>query len=508
MPKLPVTSAIRPEREIGRTDILLERATKAELDGHREQAHQMYRQILRIDPTLVDVINRLGDAAGGADDFTTAMRYFADSLRIDPHQPAAWTKLGITQLKLGRIQEALMSFERVIELEPHSGEAHLERAITLARLGRHREALVTFDEIVRLFPNNAGIADLRGWSLQWCGDYGQALSEFDRSIALAPDFPAARISKATLLLLLGDLPGGFALFEWRWRLLERPPWMLSAGRECNWLGETSIVGKILLIYQEQGAGDVIQFCRYATIAANAGARVVIMVRPELVGLLKTLDGVSLVISDGESPPAFDLGCPVMSLPVAFGTALETVPNSIPYLRADPSRVAAWRSRLSVLDGLRVGLVWAGSWMAGNVELMAVDRRRSLPLTSLAPLASVAGCSFISLQLGPPAEQAKSPPAGMILHDFSTDIVDYMDTAALIENLDLVIGVDTSVSHLAGALGKPIWLLNRFDTCWRWLLERNDSPWYPTMRIFRQPEPGDWVSVVRSVAEALRTFKGS
>ena len=508
MPRLPVTLGMRPEPEIGRAAVLLERATKAELDGDRETATRIYRQVLKIDPTQVVAVNRLGTIASQSGDFAAAMQQFTVSLRIEPNQPKTWTRLGVVHLVAGQFEEALRCFDRVIALDPRCGEAHMERALTLARLGRHEAALVTFDEIVSMFPNDPEAAGLRAWALQWCGDYDQAFREFDRAIALAPDFVAAKVGKATLMLLLGDLPGGFALLESRWRMLERPSWLLSADTEYIGLTAPDLVGKTLLLYQEQGAGDVIQFCRYAPLAANAGARVILSVQPDQVSLLNTLDGVSMVIPATEPPPDHDLSCPIMSLPLVFGTTLETIPNALPYLRAEPSRVAAWRSRLSGIAGLRVGLVWAGRSWTGHIEAMAADQRRSLPLTALAPLASVARCAFVSLQLGPPAEQAKSPPAGMMLHDFTNDLVDYMDTAALIENLDLVIAADTSVSHLAGALGKPVWLLNRFDTCWRWLLERDDSPWYPTMRIFRQPEPGDWASVVRSVADALRTRAGA
>jgi hypothetical protein len=196
---------------------------------------------------------------------------------------------------------------------------------------------------------------------------------------------------------------------------------------------------------------------------------------------------------------------MVSLPLAFDTTLETVPAEIPYLSADPADVAVWRNRLRAVPGLRVGVVWAGNSRFGSAELMATDQRRSMPLHTLAPLASVAGCSFVSLQAGPPAGQATSPPAGMILYDHTDLLGDFADTAALIETLDLVISVDTSVAHLAGAMGKPVWLLNRFDSCWRWLPHRDDSPWYPTMRLFHQTTPGNWDNVARRVVAALREF---
>jgi hypothetical protein len=216
-----------------------------------------------------------------------------------------------------------------------------------------------------------------------------------------------------------------------------------------------------------------------------------------------MPSVSQVVTGDDELPDHDLRCPMVSLPLAFGTTLETIPAEVPYLRADASLTATWRDRLAGLSGLRVGLVWAGSSRIGTAELMATDYRRSLPLTALAPLASVAGCCFVTLQLGPPAEQAKSPPAGMILHDFTSSLNTFADTAGLIENLDLVISADTAVAHLAGAMGKPVWLMNRFDTCWRWFRDRDDSPWYPTMRLFRQTTSGNWDDVARRVAAALR-----
>ncbi|HEY8873034.1 MAG TPA: glycosyltransferase family 9 protein, partial [Stellaceae bacterium] len=198
-------------------------------------------------------------------------------------------------------------------------------------------------------------------------------------------------------------------------------------------------------------------------------------------------------------PSFDLHCPLMSLPRVFGTTLDTIPAATPYLAADPARTADWRRRLAGLDGLRVGLVWAG----GQHPNATVNRHRSITLDTMAPLGDASGASFISLQKGEPATQTKNAPGGMALHDFTADLGDFDDTAALIEALDLVISVDTAIAHLTGALGKPIWLLNRFDTEWRWLVGRDDSPWYPHLRQFRQPAPGDWSNVIRAARDALR-----
>jgi hypothetical protein len=330
------------------------------------------------------------------------------------------------------------------------------------------------------------------------------LAAFDRVIALGQGLSLATYDKAVLLILLGDLSAGLRLHERRWDLLKGEFQPKSA--QPLWLGETSITGKVLYLHREQGLGDTLQFCRYATLAAQAGAQVILEVESTLVRLISTLQGVARVIAEDDPVPDHDLRCPIMSLPLAFGTTIETIPAETPYLRADPSDTETWRDRLQDVKGKKVGLIWAGSSRTGlGAGVMAADRRRSLPLAKLAPVMSVAGCTFFSLQLGPPAEQARHAPGGMVLHDHTAELHDFADTAALVENLDLVISVDTSPAHLAGAMGKPVWLLNRFDTCWRWFLDREDSPWYPTMRIFRQPQPGDWDSVIHALAAALREF---
>jgi hypothetical protein len=230
---------------------------------------------------------------------------------------------------------------------------------------------------------------------------------------------------------------------------------------------------------------------------DGGGGIILEVQAPLVRLLSRLPGVMEIIAAGDRLPPFDLHCPLMGLPHAFGTTLDTIPAATPYLSADPALAANWHERLVGLDGLRIGLVWAGG------QWFAADRRRSIALKALAPLGEVSGVSFVSLQKDGPAAQAADPPHGLVLHDFTADLHDFEDTAALIVNLDLVISVDTSVAHLAGALGKPVWLLNRFDTDWRWLLNRDDSPWYPTLRQFRQPRPGDWNSAVCAARDALQ-----
>jgi hypothetical protein len=261
-----------------------------------------------------------------------------------------------------------------------------------------------------------------------------------------------------------------------------------------WNGE-DIGNRVLLISTEYGYGDTIQFCRYVPLIASR-ARVVLEVQRPLLRLLSGIKGVAQVVAYGDPLPPFDFYCPLLNLPRLLGTTLETIPAQVPYLSADREKVAAWHERLTGYQGLRVGLAWAG-----NPDLPR-DRQRSIALDRLAILASVRGVVFVSLQKGEAATQTRSPTLDMVVYDWTDALDDFVETAALIEAVDLVISVDTSIVHLAGALGKPVWLLNRFDTCWRWLLDRGDSPWYPTLRQFRQPRRDDWDSVLQQVGAAL------
>lgn len=339
-----------------------------------------------------------------------------------------------------------------------------------------------------------------GGALSDLGRPAEALACYDRALAIRPDDVSAHFGRSRPLLLRGEYAEGWREFEWRRRGGTAEAIKLRGFAQPQWQGE-DVAGKTLLLHAEQGFGDTLQFCRYASLV-GATARVILEVQPPLVRLCSSLAGVAQVVARGEPPPAFDLHCPLMSLPLAVGTTLDTIPSEVPYLAADPELVAGWRERLAGLDGLQVGLVWAGS-LRPEPELSAIDRRRSITLAMMAPLGEASGVSFISLQKREPGAQSANAELGLALHDFTANLQDFADTAALIEALDLVISVDTSVAHLAGALGKPIWLLNRFDTCWRWLLDRDDSPWYPQLRQFRQPRPGDWNSALHAARDALQ-----
>ena len=323
--------------------------------------------------------------------------------------------------------------------------------------------------------------------------HADALSSYGRVLTLQPDNADVHFNAALSLLTLGDYRRGFAEYEWRWKRAGYPP--RTDLRKPLWLGETPLAGKTILLHAEQGLGDTVMFARYAPLLARAGATVVMEVQPELKGLLTGLDGVAAVVGRGEPLPPFDLHCPLTSLPFACKTELAGVPAEIPYLRADPARIEKWRPRLAG-PLPRVALAWSGR--ASHVN----DRNRSLSLSQLSPLLEAEDVRFVSIQreLRPADAERLSREPRII--DLGAELADFTDTAAVLSLCELVICVDTSVAHVAGALGRPTFVLLPFQPDWRWTLDRATSPWYPATRLFRQPAPGDWASVIARVREEL------
>jgi Tfp pilus assembly protein PilF len=451
-------------------------------------------------------------ATPGAELFRAAVKYhqagrlaeaevgYRRVLAAQPDHADALHLLGIIAHQMRRDHNlALELIDKALALNPNSADAVNNRGNALQELKRYDEALASYDKALALKPDHAEAFNNRGHALLALNRIDEALANYREALRLRPDVPLAHTELAYALLSAGRFEEGWEEHEWRWKTKQ----MSGEARDFPaplWCGE-AIGDRVILLHAEQGFGDTLQFCRYVPRIA-AGARTVLEVQAPLARLLSRLPGIMAIVARGDRLPPFDLHCPLLSLPRAVGTTLDSIPAATPYLAADPARAAGWRRRLAGLDGLRVGLVWAGGQRM-KWQHLAIDRRRSIALDTLAPLGETSGVSFISLQKDGPAAQAANPPHGMALHDFSADLHDFEDTAALIDGLDLVISVDTAVAHLAGALGKPVWLLNRFDTCWRWLLDRDDSPWYPQLRQFRQPSPGDWNSVISAVKDALQ-----
>ncbi|MBY0578866.1 MAG: tetratricopeptide repeat-containing glycosyltransferase family protein [Burkholderiales bacterium] len=367
----------------------------------------------------------------------------------------------------------------------------------LEKANRLPEAEAVCRSALELKPDSAVILYNLGIILKKMNRLLEAEKVYRHTIELKPEYADGHCNLAFTLLKLGNMKAGWEEYEWRWAT----PQMFGARRDFTqpqWRGEAA-KGKTLLIHLEGGFGDTLQFCRYAQLAAARGLHIILLVPSPLVRLLQSLPGVDRIIESGELLPAFDFHCPMLSLPLAFGTDLATIPSTASYLQADKAQVDAWHTRLTALSNksFRIGLAWAGDPRSNFPHLTAVDRRRSMSPELLAPLFNLTGFHFFSLQ-----KDGRKAPNNFLLTDFMDEMEDFADTAALISNLDLVISVDTAVAHLAAALGKPVWVLDRFDSCWRWLNDREDSPWYPSLRLFRQPQPGDWQSVIERVVGEL------
>ncbi|MBV8975383.1 MAG: tetratricopeptide repeat protein, partial [Sinobacteraceae bacterium] len=504
--------------------------------GRLSEAEEGYSLALAIEPEDAVVLHGRALVRYLLGRYAEALRdYNALDAQARENAPAL-AGYGATLVALHRYEEALAPLERAIQLMPGDADAYIQRGVALLNLERQAEALASFDRALAIRPdpavlNNRGIALTAqgkltealesfvrsalqsgmnaahhtniGIVLKLLGRHREAAASFSRALTCSPGDPSARFALAFLYLTLGEFALGWPLYEARFEVPElgNPARHFGAPR---WTGVEPLAGKTLLIHAEQGLGDVIQFCRYLPLLAARGASVVFEVMPSLKALLRTLPPAIRLVGRGEPLPPVDYCCPLLSLPLAFKTRLDTIPAQMPYLTAERPRVAAWMQRLRAFPGLRVGIAWQGNVA---VEKLIWARGRSIPLAALEPLAGLPGVSLVSLQKGPGREQLRSVPFAARMVDLTADLDRgpdaFLDTAAVMAGLDLVISTDTSIAHLAGALGRPVWTLLTASAEWRWGLERNDSPWYPTMRLFRQSTDGDWNPVVAAIAQALR-----
>jgi tetratricopeptide (TPR) repeat protein len=464
--------------------------------GQVDGAVASYRRAVGTNPRLSDAhinLGRLLIEKGRTDE---ALSHMQAAGGANPRSHDVHNNLGIAFHRSGRMKEAIQSFRQAIELKPDYIDAYGNLGQAHAALYEEDEACASLRKAVELDPLNPGRHVTLGYFYRNFLKLDDALACFRHALELQPTNPDYHVDYSLALLLKGELTQGWHEYEWRWHASEQDtPRPASSGLE--WNGE-DISGKRILLYHEQGFGDVIQFIRYAPLVARRGAQVAVLCQPELVRLVRTVDGIHEVIADGETIPPVDHQCALLSLPRVFKTDLDTIPNSAPYVRADPNAIHAWATRMGKKSGPRVGLIWAGT--AENT----LNHKRSCSLSDFGRLA-IKGVEFHSLQKGEPAAEAKTPPPGMTLVDWTEELNDFADTAALLANLDLLITVDTAGAHLAGALGKPVWLLNRFESEWRWLVGRNDSPWYPSMRIYSQVLPGSWREPLTEVASQIASL---
>ena len=427
-----------------------------------------------------------------------AAAHFRAGLALAPAEPRLRLAFG-EYLLAERPAEAADQAREALRLRPGLAAAHNLLGAALVASGTMADAIAAFGAAVGCAPDGASGWSNLGKALAAEGEFTAAIAALDRACALRPADAQLGLNRAVALLKAGRLAEGWEAFEIRREMPghERVPPSLRLPAP---LPPGGLAGRSILLIHEEGFGDTLQFIRYVPLLARQGARVLVQMPSELARLAARVAGVTAVLPLGP-PPRCDFRAPFQSLPRSFGTTLGTIPAALPYVSPDPAEAAAWAARLSALPGRRIGLVWSGAPRPGNPAAVATDRLRSLPLAALAPLAALRGISFVSLQKGEAAAEAASPP-GFALHDPMGSVTDFATTAAIIANLEAVVSVDTAVVHLAGAMGKPVFLLDRHDNCWRWLHGRSDSPWYPRLRRFAQPRPGAWPEVVAAVAAAL------
>lgn len=449
------------------------------------------------DPTQFDALYAQALSAAASQDFTRAIPLYDQAIAANPTGAEPYYKRANALKDVGRLEDAVASYAQAIERKPDYAYAFCNRGAVQQKLGLLAEAVSSLDQAIALEPTDAVAHYNRALVLQDCSRWEEAVASYDRALALNPQFSGAQYNRALTLLFLGDFERGWPGFEWRWDNAQR----LAIGgarsfQEPLWLGHDPIAGKRLLLHDEAGLGDTLQFCRYAKLAAARGATVLLQVQPPLAGLLSNLEGVSQVIPAGGALPPFDYHCPMMSLPLALSTTPDTVPASRSYLQNDAAKVAQWRKRLGERTRPRVGLVWSGN--PNN----PIDPRRAIRLadwmTHLPPR-----FEYFCLQKDIRPEDRVARDSSSLIASFDAEIPDFTNTAALCECMDIVISVDTSVAHLSAALGQRTWVLLPAVPDWRWMRDREDTPWYPTMKLYRQKAAGDWDEVFARIAVDLQ-----
>jgi tetratricopeptide (TPR) repeat protein len=500
-------------------DDLFQQADQQFRAGNVTQADLYCTQILRDDPNHAEAIHLRGLILQRHGKHAQAAELFQKAIAINPDAVGFHNNLGVALQSLGRLDEAVAAYLRALKIKPGlahvqtnlnraladlernktgvpratdaDANAHNDRGIALYNEGDLPGSLAEFQKAVALRPSLAAAWNNLANILRYQGDLARAVDAYRRAISIEVDYPDAHQGLGMALLQMGDFAQGWLEYEWRWKVKTAQPRKFAQPR---WCGE-DLIGKSIFVHEEQGFGDAIQFFRYAGLLAERGGRLIVGCRKELARLLGEIPGVSRVVVSGQAMPVFDVHCPIMSLPMLFDTRVETVPAKIPYFGVPADRSATWRERVGATKRLNVGVAWAG-----NPEL-GTNRLRSIDFRALDPFGRVANVTYHSLQITPVSSAGDA--AQLLIKDHSPLLTDFAETAALISNLDVVISVDTAVAHLAGALGKPTWIMiPAIAPDWRWMLNREDTPWYPTARLFRQKTPGDWKDVVERIAEQL------
>ncbi len=455
-----------------------------------DEALSSYTEAIRIRQDYADAFYNRGVMLQERKQFGDALSNYAEVIRIKPEYAEAYNNRAVVLQELKRFDEALSNYAIAVHLKPGYADAFFNRGNTLKALARFDEAVLSYAEAIRIQPDYPDAFINKGLALRELKRFDEALSNYAEALQLQPDYDEVYWNQSLILLLLGRLAEGWPLYEWRLRKHETKDQYLT-GPHIAWRGRESISGKRLLIQCEQGLGDSIQFCRYLRMVLGLGAEVILQVQKPLLSLFSAIPLPLTLVGKGDPLPEFDAHCPLMSLPLAFHTTLETIPASSPYLVADADKALAWKQKLGKKDRPRVGLVWTGSPAHKN------DSNRSIQLEQFLPMLDLP-VEWHSLQKDYRDADKHVLDGQSRIQDHQLELEDFSDTAALMDSMDLIISVDTSVAHLAGAMNKEVWILLPHVPDFRWLMDREDSPWYPTARLFRQDERRDWRSVVDRV----------
>ena len=426
--------------------------------------------------------------------FDEALASLNKAAGLAPNVPMVWYNKGNVYFKKEDYHSALNDYDCAIKIDSNYSDAWLGRGNAFTGLKRYDEAFAAYDKALAFKPDLAEAWLARGNVFKDLKRYDEAFVAYDKALALKPDLAEAQCNEALIRLILGDTENGWKKYEYRWNTKLMRGWKRNFSQPL-WLGDSDIKNKAILIHAEQGLGDTLMACRYIPMLATLGARVIAEVQLPLKSLLKNLEGISLLVAKGETIPHFDVHCPIMSLPLAFKTTMEAIPAKVPYLAVSKNIIEKWRSKLIGTE-IKVGVAWAGN------PNYPQDLDRSILLKNIMPILGVKGARYFSLQKDLRLGDREILDVNSQIVRLDQEINDFQDTAAIMMSLDLVLSSDTSIAHLAGALSRPIWVLLPFNPDWRWLLDRVDSPWYPTARLFRQTNRGDWSTVIDDVCVEL------
>ena len=487
--------------------ILLNNALAHIRAGELDKSNDLLLKAQSLDKFNSDVLRLMSVVAAMKFDYSGALELIDQVIALTPANAIAHSNRGNILKELARLDDALISLDNAIVLQPDYAEAYNNKGNVLQDLHRYEEALQWYDKAIGLQPNYAEAYSNKGNALELLHRHDEAMEHFDVATTINPRFVDGYWHKALGQLSSGNYELGWQNYEARWFKKHASKLLYDNIPRLESL--QNIAGKKILIWAEQGLGDTLQFCRYIKPLEELSANVTFVVQKALVEVLGSIGGYCTVADKIDADlERFDFQSPLLSLPLLFETSIETIPVGIPYIVCDQDKKLQFETRFNKSRNLRVGVVWNGGFRVDHPELWAINKRRNIELEQIAKIKDIPGVDFYSLQKGDPAESELMAKKNELWPNITNCVQwldDFSDTAALIENLDLVISVDTSTAHLAGALGKPVWILNRYDSCWRWLRGRSDSPWYPSAKIYQQSKPGDWNSVLEQVRMDLNAL---